>query len=408
MLTFDYVARDPASGQRVKATVEADSEQSAAKLIRSQGLVPTDISVSKKGTVNVLGRLQRVRSKDRVLFSRQLSTLLNAGLPLVQSLRNVNNQTESKPLKVIISQVIGDVESGSTLAKAMGRYPDVFNQVYISLIAAGEASGTLDKALERLADQEEKDADVVSKVRGAMVYPLIVLVVMGAVVVFMLVKVLPQVKTLYSETGGGTQLPLVTQILLAVSAFVIHWWWLVLLLIAVAVVFTSRWARTVGGKTLIDTIKMRAWPVGPLYMKMYMARFCRTGTTLVASGVPLIQVLNITAEAVDNVHVEDSILKATEKVKAGKSLGQALEGDRNFLELVPNMLRIGEQSGSMEQMLAKAADYYEKELDNEIKAIQTIIEPVMMILMGLVAFTIVAAVLLPIYNLASQVNNVVH
>jgi len=407
MLTFDYVARDPASGQRVKATVEADSEQSAAKLIRSQGLVPTDISVSKKGTVNVLGRLQRVRSKDRVLFSRQLSTLLNAGLPLVQSLRNVNNQTESKPLKVIISQVIGDVESGSTLAKAMGRYPDVFNQVYISLIAAGEASGTLDKALERLADQQEKDADVVSKVRGAMVYPLIVLVVMGAVVVFMLVKVLPQVKTLYSETGGGTQLPLVTQILLAVSAFVIHWWWLVLLLIAVAVVFTSRWARTVGGKTLIDTIKMRAWPVGPLYMKMYMARFCRTGTTLVASGVPLIQVLNITAEAVDNVHVEDSILKATEKVKAGKSLGQALEGDRNFLELVPNMLRIGEQSGSMEQMLAKAADYYEKELDNEIKAIQTIIEPVMMILMGLVAFTIVAAVLLPIYNLASHVNSVV-
>jgi type II secretory pathway component PulF len=142
-------------------------------------------------------------------------------------------------------------------------------------------------------------------------------------------------------------------------------------------------------------------------MKMYMARFCRTGTTLVASGVPLIQVLNITAEAVDNVHVEDSILKATEKVKAGKSLGQALEGDRNFLELVPNMLRIGEQSGSMEQMLAKAADYYEKELDNEIKAIQTIIEPVMMILMGLVAFTIVAAVLLPIYNLASHVNSVV-
>jgi len=173
------------------------------------------------------------------------------------------------------------------------------------------------------------------------------------------------------------------------------------------VVFTNRWMQTLGGKTLIDKIKMRAWPVGPLFMKMYMARFCRTGTTLVASGVPLIQVLDITAKAVDNVHVEGAIQKATEKVKAGKSLGQALEGDRNFLELVPNMLRIGEQSGSLEQMLGKAADYYEKELDNEIKAIQTIIEPVMMILMGLVAFTIVAAVLLPIYNLASNVNSVV-
>lgn len=407
MLTFDYTARDPASGQRVKATVEADSEQSAAKLIRSQGLVPTDIVVSKKGTSNILGRLNRVKAKDRVLFSRQLSTLLNAGLPLVQSLRNVNNQTESKPLKVIISRVIGDVESGSTLAKAMGRYPDVFNQVYISLIAAGEASGTLDKALERLADQQEKDADVVSKVRGAMIYPLIVLVVMAAVVIFMLVKVLPQVKTLYSETGGGAQLPFITQILLSVSSFVIHWWWLVIIVLVALTIFTNRWVQTLGGKTLIDRLKMRAWPVGPLFMKMYMARFCRTGTTLVASGVPLIQVLDITAKAVDNVHVQGSIEKATEKVKAGKSLGQALEGDRNFLELVPNMLRIGEQSGSLEQMLGKAADYYEKELDNEIKAIQTIIEPVMMILMGLVAFAIVAAVLLPIYNLASHVNSVV-
>lgn len=407
MLTFEYVARDPASGQRVKATVEADSEQSAAKLIRSQGLVPTDITVSKKGTSNVLGRLHRVKAKDRVLFSRQLSTLLNAGLPLVQSLRNVNDQTASKPLKVIISRIIGDVESGLTLAKAMGRYPDIFNQVYISLIAAGEASGTLDGALERLADQQEKDADIVSKVRGAMIYPLIVLAVMVVVVIFMLVKVLPQVKTLYSETGGGAQLPLVTQLLLDVSAFVTKWWWLVVIVLAALIVFTSRWAQTMGGKAIIDKFKMRAWPIGHLYMKMYMARFCRTGTTLVASGVPLIQVLGITARAVDNVHVEGAIQKATEKVKAGKSLGQALEGDPNFLELVPNMLRIGEQSGSLEQMLGKAADYYEKELDNEIKAIQTVIEPVMMILMGLVAFLIVAAVLLPIYNLASHVNSIV-
>lgn len=406
MLTYDYTARDPVSGRRLKSTVQADSEQSAAKLIRAEGLVPIDITVNKQGAGGLLARFNKVRAKDRVLFSRQLATLLNAGLPLVQSLRNVNNQTESKPLKVIIARVISDVEAGSTLAKSMGRFPEVFNQVYISLIAAGEASGTLDKALERLADQQEKDADVVAKVRGAMIYPLIVLVVMVAVVVFMLVKVLPQVKVLYSETGGAS-LPLITQVLLDISDFVIHWWWVVVIILAILVVFTSRWARSVGGKRIVDTFKMRAWPVGRLFMKMYMARFARTGTTLIASGVPLIQMLTITAQAVDNVHVEDSIAKATEKVKQGKSLGAALEGDRNFLELVPNMLKIGEQSGSMEQMLSKVADYYEKELDNEIKAIQTIIEPVMMIVMGLVAFTIVAAVLLPIYNLASHVNNVV-
>jgi len=407
MLTYDYTARDPASGQRVKATVQADSEQSAAKLIRAEGLVPTNITVSKSGTFAILGRFNRIKTKDRILFSRQLSTLLNAGLPLVQSLRSVNNQTESKPLKIVISHIISDVEAGSTLAKAMGRYPAVFNQVYLSLIAAGETSGTLDKALERLADQQEKDADIVSKVRGAMIYPLIVLLVMGVVVVFMLVKVLPQVKVLYSETGGGVTLPLVTQVLLDVSDFFVHWWWALLIVLAVLAVLGGRWARSLGGKTVTDRLKMHLWPVGPLFMKLYMARFCRTATTLVASGVPLLQVLNVTARAVDNVHVEASITKATEKVRAGKSLGQALEGDPNFLELVPNMLKIGEQSGSMEQMLAKAAEYYEKELDNEIKAIQTIIEPAMMILMGVVAFTIVAAVLLPIYNLASQVNNVV-
>jgi type IV pilus assembly protein PilC len=406
MLTYNFVARDPASGKRVKSTVQADSEQSAAKLIRAEGLVPVDITISKEGTFSLLGKLNRIKAKDRVLFSRQLATLLNAGLPLIQSLRNVNNQTESKPLKVIIGHIIADIEAGSTLAKAMGKYPRVFNQVYISLIAAGETSGTLDKALERLADQQEKDADIISKVRGAMIYPVIVLLVMIAVVGFMLIKVIPQVKTLYSETGGLT-LPLITQILLNISSLLINWWWVILIVVIIIAVFMSRWARTLGGKNVIDAVKMRVWPIGPLFMKMYMARFCRTGTTLVASGVSLIPMLNITAQAVDNVHVASSITKAIEKVKAGKSLGQSLENDPNFLELVPNMLKIGEQSGSMEQMLGKAADYYEKELDNEIKAIQTIIEPVMMILMGIVAFAIVAAVLLPIYNLASNVNSVV-
>jgi type IV pilus assembly protein PilC len=406
MLTFDFTARDSASGEHVKSTVQADSEQSAAKLIRDEGLIPIDIKISKTGTYGRFGKLNRVKTKDKVLFSRQLATLLNAGLPLIQSLRNVNNQTDSKPLKVVISQVITDIEAGSSLAKSLGKYPNVFNQVYISLIAAGEASGTLDKALERLADQQEKDSDIVSKVRGAMIYPLIVLVVMAAVVTFMLIKVLPQVKNLYTETNG-MQLPLITQILLDVSDIVIHWWWLILVILAVIVFFVSRWSRTLGGKSIVDRLKMRAWPIGSLFMKMYMARFCRTGTTLVASGVPLIQMLTITARAVDNVHIEDSITKAIEKVKAGKSLGQSLEHDPNFLELVPNMLIIGEQSGSMEQMLGKAADYYEKELDNEIKALQSTIEPVMMILMGIVAFGIVAAVLLPIYNLASNINSVI-
>jgi type IV pilus assembly protein PilC len=283
----------------------------------------------------------------------------------------------------------------------MGKHPRVFNQVYVSLIAAGETSGTLDKALERLAIQQEKEADLNSKIRGALTYPVIVLLVMGAVVGFMVVKVLPQVKVIYDGLPG-TQLPLVTRVLLAVSDFTIHFWWVVIIVLAALAFATTRWARTGPGKEVIDMLKMKMWPIGPLFMKVYMARFARTGTTLVASGVPLLQMLDITARAVNNVHIERSLQKAIEQVKGGKSLAESIENDPNFLPLVPNMLRIGEQSGAIEQMMAKVADYYEKEVDTEVENISSIIEPVMMVLLGIVAFTIVAAVLLPIYSLAGN------
>lgn len=401
MLTFRYTARDPATGQKVTSEVQAENEQTAAKLIHQEGLSPLDIeAVDHKK--EAFGKFRnKVKAKDRVLFSRQLSTLINAGLPLVQGLRSVGNQTTSKQLKVVVSKIIADVEGGTTLSASMSKHPQVFNRVYISLIAAGEASGTLDQALDRLAIQQEKDAEIISKVRGAMVYPVIVLVVMFAVVTFMIVSVLPQVEELYKDLPD-TSLPLLTRVLLGVSNLTTKYWWVILILLAIGIFFTSRWARTLGGKRVIDKLKMRVWPVGPLFMKMYMARFARTGTTLVSTGVPLIQTLEITGEAVNNIHIEESLKTATEKVKGGKSLSESLTGDPNFLELVPNMLKIGEQSGAIEQMLGKTADYYEHEVDNQIKAISTIIEPVLMVVLGVMAFIIVAAVLLPIYGLAGK------
>lgn len=402
MLTFQYVARNPATGQRIKANVQADNEQAAAKLIQGEGLVPIKISLGGASSKGLFSWLNKVKAKDKVLFSRQLATLINAGLPLVQSLRNVGEQASNKRFKVIINQIIADVEGGSALSVAMATHPDVFNQVYISLIAAGETSGTLDQALERLAVQQEKDADLVSKIRGAMIYPIIVLLVMFGVIGFMIVKVLPQVKDLYINLGGAAHLPLITRILLSISNFVIHFWWVVAILVVVLIIFGSRWARTIGGKRFADTAKMRVWPIGPLFMKMYMARFTRTASTLVGSGVPLIQVLEITSNAVNNVHIAGSIKKAIEKVKGGKALSDSLQGDSNFLQLVPSMIHIGEQSGSMEAMLDKTASYYEREVDDQIKAISTIIEPVLMVVLGVMAFIIVAAVLLPIYGLAGQ------
>lgn len=398
MLTFTYEARNAATGQKIKAEVQADTEQAAVKLIREQGLTPLSVDLEKSSA----GRhLRHIKTKDKVLFSRQLSTLINAGLPLVQSLRSVAEQTTNKSLRVVVSQIISDIEAGTPFSIALGKFPQVFNRVYVSLVAAGEASGTLDLALERLADQQEKDADIISKVRGAMIYPLIVLLVMICVMGFMVIKVLPQVQSIYAGIPG-VSLPLVTRILLAISHFCTHFWWVVIIILALVGFFGSRWARTLGGRSVIDEMKMKAWPIGPLFMKMYMARFSRTGTTLVASGVPLIQMLEITSEAVDNVHIAKSLHKAIEKVKGGKSLSDSIAKDPNFLELVPNMLHIGEQSGALETMLSKVADYYEKEVDNEVKTISTIIEPVMMVIMGIMALTIVAAILLPIYGLVNQ------
>lgn len=402
MLTYNYVARNVKTGQQVKAAVQADSEFAAAKLIHEQGLSPIDIRLGEKGVTGLGSKFKnKVRTKDKVLFSRQLSTLINAGLPLLQALHSVSEQTTSKPLKIVLGKVIGDVEGGATLSGALAKHPRVFNQVYVSLVAAGETSGTLDKALNRIAIQQEKDADLASKVRGALTYPVIVVLVMIGVVGFMVVKVLPQVKNIYAGLKG-VSLPLITRILLAISDFTIHFWWVVLIALVLLAFFGTRWARTGPGKEVIDKIKMKGWPVGPLFMKMYMARFSRTGSTLVASGVPLLQMLQITSDAVSNVYIQRSITRAAEKVKGGKSLADAITNDPNFLPLVPNMLKIGEQSGSMEDMLSKCADYYEKEVDNEVATISSIIEPVMMVLLGIVAFTIVAAVLLPIYGLAGN------
>jgi len=401
MLTYKYTARNPATGQKLSAEVQADNEQNAAKLIHDQGLAPIDISLKEGKNTSFAKIFKKVKAKDKILFSRQLSTLINAGLPLVQSLRSVANQTTNKNFKVIINEIIADIEGGQAFSVVLAKHPEVFNRVFISLVAAGEASGTLDAALERLANQQEKDAEILSKVRGAMVYPIIVLVVMGAVVLFMVVKVLPQVEVLYDGLPGTT-LPWFTRALLAVSHFIIKFWYWMVFLIVLGVIFGSRWIKTIGGRRVVDKFKMKAWPIGPLFMKLYMARFTRTGQTLISTGVPLIQMLEITSDAINNVYIEESLKGAIEKVKGGKALSDSLANDKNFLELVPNMLRIGEQSGSMEQMMAKTADYFEREVDNQIKTVSTIIEPVMMVMLGVFAFIIVAAVLIPIYGLAGK------
>ena len=405
MDTYIYTARDTKTGQVIKAEIEAQSERAAGKLLIERGLSPVEIRPKTNQDSFLSNIRNRITTKQKVIFARQLATLVNAGLPLVQSLQTVHEQTTNKLFQSIIAKIINDVESGSTLADSLAKFPNLFDSVYVSLVAAGETSGTLDAALERLSNRQEADAEIVSKIRGALIYPVVVLVVLFGVMIFMLVAVLPQVKGIYDQLPG-TSLPFITNVLLSISHFVTKFWWIALLIIGTVTFFGNRWLKSPEGKSIADELKMKAWPFGPLFMKLYMARFSRTASTLIASGVPLIQMMETTAKAVGNMHVAESITKAEEKVKGGKNLSECLKGDPNFLELVPNMISIGEQSGQLDSMLSKVADYYEKEVDNQIKTISTIIEPVMMIAVGIMALIIVAAVLMPIYGLVGKNINV--
>lgn len=402
MLKFDYVAKDPAGGKHVKATVEAESERAAAKLLLAQGYVPISI-IEQSQRPQLLGGLKnRITTKDRVVFTRQLSTLIGAGIPLTQSLNTVVDQTPNKRLKVIAQDILTAVEGGSSLADSFSKHPAVFNNVYIALISAGEASGTLDKSLERIANQQEKDAELLGKVRGALVYPAIVLVVIFLVLAFMLFTVVPQVEKLYADLRQT--LPFVTQVMVNAANFLIDFWWLVLLALVVAGYFLLQYLKTSGGKRNVDVLKLNMPLFGEVFRKLYMARFMRTGQTLMATGVPMLDTMAICSRAVNNSYVARSIDHAAEKVKGGKSLADSLEREDYILPLVPQMIKVGEQSGKIDEMMGRAATVYENELDNTIRSISTAIEPILMVVLALVAGAMVAAILLPIYQLVGNIN----
>lgn len=397
MLTFIYTARDTSTNKVIHATVQAESERAAAKLLMGQGIVPLEI-VEEGKKKNLLSRFtNRIRAKDRIIFTRQLATLINAGLPLAQSLRTLSEQTENKAMVAVINDIITSIEGGSSLSAAFGKHPSVFNDVYLALIAAGEASGTLDQALERVANQQEKDAELLGKVRGAMVYPAIVLVVIIGVIGFMLFTVVPQIERLYHDLKK--ELPFTTQILVTTANFFVQFWWLAILLLVAAIYFLRRYIQTDNGREVIDTLKIRAPLFGQMFMKLYMARFTRTGQTLLSTGVPMLEMMRISSSAVNNVVISRSLDKAADKVKGGKALSVALKNDDNILPLVPQMIGIGEQSGGIDKMMGKAATYYEDELDNTIRSISTAIEPLLMVCLAVVAGFMVAAILLPVYSL---------
>lgn len=399
MKRFNYKAKDKQTGKLIKGNIQAEDEQTAGKLLVEQGLIPQTVTEQSDGP---LGGDKHVTAKDRITFTRQMATLVGAGLPLALSLRTVADQTQGKQMKSIAEAVLANVEAGKTLHDSFANYPDVFNGVYLALIKAGETSGTLDMAFKRLADQEEKDAAMLSKIRGALVYPAIILVVIIAVLAFMMIAVVPQVDNLYKDMGQD--LPGLTKFLVHLTNFCGQFWWLILIVVVSLVVGGYLFVkRTTVGRRAMDNFKLHVPIFGGLFRKLYVSRFARTAEMMLATGVPMLDSISIAVDSVNNVVVEDEYAKSLETIKSGKPLSGGLKDLNYMLPLVPQMSSIGEQSGKIDEMLGKAAQVYENELDEQINNISTMIEPILMVIMAGLIGVVIGGTLLPIYSLVNSV-----
>ncbi|MBQ3445306.1 type II secretion system F family protein [Candidatus Saccharibacteria bacterium] len=402
MKRFNYKAKNKETGKNIKGSLQAENEMAAGRALVEQGLVP--ITIVEEGATNPLFKLKgRVKAKDRILFTRQLATLIGAGLPLAASLRTVTDQTQEKGMREVAEEIIAAVESGKSLYEAFAAHPKIFNGVYLALIQAGESSGTLDIALKRLADQEEKDASVMGDIKGALVYPAIILVVIVAVLAFMMIMVVPQVQQLYEDMGE--ELPGLTKFLVAMSTFFGQFWWLVIAVVGGGI-FGAIWAvkNTKAGRMVMDSFKLHAPLFGKMFVKLYVSRFARTAEMMLASGVPVVDSITISINSVSNAVVEKEYSKSLDLIKSGKPLGESLEGLNYMLPLVPQMVSIGEESGKIDEMLGKAAQVYEDELANQIANISTMIEPILMVSMAGVIGIVIGGTLLPIYSLVNSIS----
>lgn len=400
MRRYNYKAKDKRSGRMISGTVQAENERVAGRMLIDQGYIPKKITEETGGGLFGLKR-NKITGKQRIIFTRQFATLIGAGLPLSTSLRMVAEQTEDKPTKAMVEDILAQVEGGRTLHDAFAKFPQVFNRLYLSLIAAGEASGSLDKSLQRLAMQQEKDAAMMSKIRSALTYPAIVLLVIVVVVVFMMVAVVPQVENLYHDLGE--ELPALTQIMVHFSNFLVSSWWVILLVVVGVVWFMLQFRRTDTGQKFFSKVKLNVPIFKGLFLRLYNARFARTAQMLLSAGVPMLDAIKISSESVNNILIENQLNEAATMVRSGKPLSVALKGRAYILPLIPQMAATGEQSGQIDEMLGKAAQVYEDELDERIAAISTAIEPILMVVLALVAGGIVGAILFPIYMLVSKI-----
>ncbi len=399
MANFVYKGKTRA-GELREGSLQAATREEALAALRRQGLLQP--SVMEKGKEMALPKIRRsIRRKDIAVFTRQFSVMIDAGLPLVQCLEILAGQQPNRAFAAALTSVRQDVEAGATLADAMRRQPAAFDELYCNMVAAGEAGGILDTILQRLSVYIEKAVKLRAAVRSALVYPISVICIAMVVVWVILTFVIPVFADLF--TGLGATLPLPTRIVVSLSHFLRAWWWLILGAIFGGVLLLRAYYKTPNGRRTIDGLLLKIPVIGTLLRKIAVARFCRTLATLTSSGVPILDGLDITARTAGNAIVEDAIQTVRRAVEQGKNLSDPLGASGVFPQMVIQMVAVGEQTGAMDTMLSKIADFYEDEVDEATQNLLSLLEPLIILFLGVVIGGIVVAMYLPMFSLISKI-----
>jgi type IV pilus assembly protein PilC len=401
MPLYSYIVKDPA-GKDVTGTVEALNPTLAGDILREKKYVVISLAEKKEGgfVQQVLQRFRGVTLGEKTVFARQMATMVSAGLPLTNALEILRVQSGSERMKEVLGGMLADVQGGSSLAKSMGKHPDVFDKVTVSLIEAGEASGKMDVLLSQLADNMEKERDFRAKTRGALIYPAVIGVAMLGVFIIMMVFVVPRLTALYEDIGA--ELPLPTRILIGISNLLVNGWWALLVLLGVVGYAAYRYLNTEKGKYRIASFTFKFPIFGKLNKESELARFSRTLGLLVGAGIPITQALEIVAAAMGNVLYRDSILAAEKQVEKGVPLSVPIQADPNFDPLIAQMIAVGEETGKMDEVLEKVAGFFESQAEQSIKNLSTALEPIILIVLGVMVGGLVLSIITPIYNLTTQ------
>ena len=398
MPTFEWKGRSRAGD--TAGVLVADTKDAVIATLRRQQIVVT--AVKEKGKELAFPKFGgRVPPQLIAIFTRQFSVMIDAGLPLVQCLEILGSQQENKVFKRALIQIRQDVESGSNLADSMRKHPKIFNDLFTNMVAAGEAGGILDTILQRLSTYIEKAVKLNSQVKSAMIYPVAVISIACIVVAIILWKVIPVFASLFVSLGA--QLPLPTRVVIALSNFIASYWWLIALLIGATIYSVRRYHETYKGKRVIDGLLLRMPIVGILLRKIATARFCRTLSTLTSSGVPILDGLTITARTAGNAIIEDAIMATRKSVEEGKTISEPLGDTDVFPTMVVQMIAVGEQTGALDTMLSKIADFYEDEVDVAVAGLMKLLEPVLIAFLGVAIGGIVIAMYMPMFALISQI-----